>query len=33
VVELLEQMAAKEERPQWKVLADAIGDRADRTLK
>jgi hypothetical protein len=33
VVDLLEQMAANEERPQWKVLADAIGERADRVLK
>ena len=32
-VDLLEQMAANEERPQWKVLADAIGERADRVLK
>jgi hypothetical protein len=33
VVDLLAQMAANEERPQWKVLADAIGERADRVLK
>ena len=33
VVDLLEQMVANEERPQWKVLADAIGERADRVLK
>jgi hypothetical protein len=33
VVDLLQQMAANEERPQWKVLADAIGERADRVLK
>ena len=33
VVDLLEQMSANEERPQWKVLADAIGERADRVLK
>ena len=33
VVDLLEQMAANEERPPWKVLADAIGERADRVLK
>jgi hypothetical protein len=32
-VDLLEQMAANEERPQWRVLADAIGERADRVLK
>jgi hypothetical protein len=33
VVDLLEQMAANEARPPWKVLADAIGERADRVLK
>lgn len=33
VVDLLEQMAANEERPRWKVLSDAIGERADRVLK
>jgi hypothetical protein len=33
VVDLLEQMAGNEERPRWKVLADAIGERADRVLK
>jgi hypothetical protein len=33
VVDLLQQMAVNEERPQWKVLADAIGERADRVLK
>jgi len=33
VVDLLQQMAANEDRPQWKVLADAIGERADRVLK
>ena len=33
VVDLLAEMAAKEERPQWKVVADAIGERADRVLK
>jgi hypothetical protein len=33
VVDLLEQMAAHEERAQWKVLAAAIGERADRVLK
>jgi hypothetical protein len=33
VVDLLEQMAANEARPPWKILADAIGERADRVLK
>ena len=33
VVDLLERMAAQEERPQWRVLADAITERAARVLK
>jgi hypothetical protein len=33
VVDLLERMASQEERPQWKILADAITERAERLLK
>jgi hypothetical protein len=33
VFDLLEAMAKHEDRPQWRVVADAISERAERILK
>jgi hypothetical protein len=32
-VDLLEALAKREDHPQWRVVADAICERADRVLK